>query len=130
MPQKVTHSSSNDVRCSMGVPGLDSILCGGLPKNRLYLVKGDPGVGKTTMAMQFLLEGAGKGEVGLYVTLSETREEIESVASSHGWDLRSIHLYELSRIEQNIREDSESTFFHPSEVELNRTTQALINEVQ
>jgi circadian clock protein KaiC len=114
----------------MGVAGLDVILDGGLPRNRLYLVKGDPGVGKTTLAMQFLLEGASRGEAGLYITLSETKDEIETVARSHDWDLSSIQLYELSRIEATIRADSESTFFHPSEVELNRTTAALIEEVQ
>lgn len=114
----------------MGVPGLDAILHGGLPAKRLYLVQGDPGVGKTTLAMQFLLEGAKRGEPGLYVSLSETRDEIEVVARSHGWDLSGIHLYELSTIEAQIRGDSESTFFHPSEIELNRTVGALIAEVE
>jgi circadian clock protein KaiC len=114
----------------MGVPGLDAVLNGGLPKDRLYLVKGDPGVGKTTMAMQFLLEGVKHHEVGLYVTLSETKEEIESVANSHGWDLKDIHLFELSRVEQSIRGETESTFFHPSEVELNRTMETLLDEVR
>ncbi len=114
----------------MGVPGLDAVLNGGLPARRLYLVQGDPGVGKTTLAMQFLLEGARHGECGLYVTLSETKEEIEVVAKSHGWDLTKIHLYELSAIEEQIRGDSESTFFHPSEVELNRTIGALLAEVE
>ncbi len=114
----------------MGVPGLDAVLGGGLPARRLYLIQGDPGVGKTTLAMQFLMEGARRGESGLYVTLSETKEEIELVATSHGWDLTNIHLYELSTIEAQIRGDSESTFFHPSEVELNRTIGALLAEVE
>lgn len=114
----------------MGVEGLDQVLDGGLPKNRLYLIQGDPGVGKTTLAIQFLLEGARNGEPGLYITLSETKDEIENVAHSHGWDLSQIHLYELSSIEEKIRGESESTFFHPSEVELNRTTDALIAEVK
>ena len=117
-------------RCSTGVPGLDEVLNGGLPSKRLYLIKGDPGVGKTTLAIQFLLEGAQRGELGLYVSLSETKEEIEVVAKSHGWDLTQIHLFELSTIEEQIRGDSESTFFHPSEVELNRTIGALIAEVE
>lgn len=117
-------------RCSMGVPGLDTVLDGGLPARRLYLIQGDPGVGKTTLAMQFLLEGARRGEAGLYVSLSETKDEIEVVARSHGWDLGNINLYELSTIEEQIRGDSESTFFHPSEVELNRTVSALIAEVE
>jgi len=117
-------------RCAMGVEGLDIVLNGGLPTNRLYLIQGDPGVGKTTLAIQFLLEGARHGESCLYISLSETRDEIETVARSHGWDLSGIELYELSRIEENIRADSESTFFHPSEVELNRTTATLIEEVK
>ncbi len=116
-------------RCTMGVDGLDEVLHGGLPTNRMYLIKGDPGVGKTTLAMQFLMEGVRKGEPGLYITLSETKNEIEVVAQSHGWNLEGIHLYELSTIEDKIRGDSESTFFHPSEVELNRVTNALIEEI-
>ena len=114
----------------MGVPGLDDILGGGLPRRRLYLVKGDPGVGKTTLAMQFLQEGVRNEETVLYVSLSETRDEIEVVARSHGWDLSKVNLYELSTIEEKIRGDSESTFFHPSEVELNRTIHALLEEVE
>ncbi len=114
----------------MGVPGLDAVLDGGLPARRLYLIQGEPGVGKTTLAMQFLMEGARRGEAGLYVTLSETKEEIEVVAKSHGWDLTKIHLYELSTIEAQIRGDSESTFFHPSEVELNRMISALLAQVE
>lgn len=87
-------------------------------------------MGKTTLAMQFLMEGARLGEAGLYVSLSETKDEIEVVARSHGWDLDQIHLYELSTIEDQIRGDSESTFFHPSEIELNRTIGALLAEVE
>ncbi|MEZ0386887.1 MAG: ATPase domain-containing protein, partial [Verrucomicrobium sp.] len=120
----------DDERCQMGVEGLDNILNGGLPRNRLYLIKGDPGVGKTTLAIQFLLQGAKQGEKGLYITLSETSQEIMGVANSHGWDLSPIALYELTSIEEKIRNDSESTFFHPSEVELNRTIEALIEEVE
>jgi circadian clock protein KaiC len=124
-------SFSNDLkRCPTGVPGLDAILDGGLPAGRLYLIQGDPGVGKTTMAMQFLMEGARRGEKGLYVSLSETKEEIDVVARSHGWNLDGIQLYELSNIEQQVRGDTESTFFRPSEVELNRTIGALIAEVE
>lgn len=125
-----THTDLMGERCATGVEGLDVILKGGLPKNRLYLVKGDPGVGKTTLAMQFLMEGVRNGETGLYITLSETKDEIMVVAQSHGWDLSDINLYELSTIEEKIRHDTESTFFHPSEVELNRTIAALIDEVK
>jgi circadian clock protein KaiC len=124
-----TPSAAQD-RASTGVEGLNSVLDGGLPRNRLYLVQGSPGVGKTTLAMQFLLEGARAGEAGLYITLSETKEELELVAESHGWDLGLIHLFELAAVERSLRGETESTFFHPSEVELNRTTQTLLDEVE
>jgi circadian clock protein KaiC len=123
-------TAEKDERCTTGVEGLDDVLAGGLPRNRLYLVQGDPGVGKTTLAMQFLLEGAAKGEAGLYITLSETKDEIMAVARSHEWDLSQITLFELSAIEEQIRGQSESTFFHPSEVELNETTEALLGEIR
>ena len=115
----------------MGIEGLDDVLGGGLPRNRIYLVRGDPGVGKTTLALQnFLLKGAKLGETGLYVTLSETREELEAVAESHGWNLETVHLFELSSLEAQLQGEIENTFSHPSEVELNRTTQAMMAEVE
>lgn len=123
-------SNGEKSRCTMGMKGLDDILGGGLPRNRVYLIKGDPGVGKTTLALQFLLEGARLGEGGLYITLSETKEELAMVADSHGWDLGKIHLFELSAVEEKLKGETESTFFHPSEVELNRTTKALLDEVE
>lgn len=123
-------SAESSPRCQMGVPGLDIVLGGGLPLHRLYLLQGEPGVGKTTLGMQFLLEGVRAGEPGLYITLSETKDEIEAVSKSHGWDLTGISLYELSTIEDQIRGDSESTFFRPSEIELNRTITALLAEVE
>ena len=116
--------------CPTGVPGLDDILGGGLPRNRLYLLQGQPGVGKTTIALQFLLDGARVGENGLYITLSETKEELEEVGRSHGWSLEGIHLFELSSLDEQLRGETDSTFFHPSEIELNRTTQALLAEVE
>jgi circadian clock protein KaiC len=114
----------------MGPSGLDEILGGGLPRYRIYLIQGDPGVGKTTLALQFLLEGTRLGEIGLYITLSETKEELEIVAESHGWDLDKIRLFELSTIEESLKGETNTTFFHPSEVELNRTTKALLDEVE
>lgn len=113
-----------------GVPGLDEILCGGLPRNRIYLVSGDPGVGKTTMALQFLLEGVRLKEPGLYITLSETKDELIGVSESHGWSLEHFALFELSAIEQQLKGETENTFFHPSEVELNRTTRVILSEVE
>ncbi len=113
-----------------GIEGLDSVLCGGLPRNRLYLLEGDPGVGKTTLAVQFLLEGARLGERGLYITLSETKDELLSVARSHGWSLNKFAIFELSAIEQQLQSETEHTFFHPSEVELNKTTRILMDQVE
>jgi len=128
MNDQATESRSS--LCTTGVEGLDDILNGGLPRDRIYLIQGDPGVGKTTLALQFLLEGAAKGEKGLYITLSETREELDAVARSHGWDLDLISLYELSAIQSAFENEAETTFFHPSEVELNRTTEALLAEIE
>jgi len=92
-------------RAQTGIEGLDHILVGGLPRNRVYLVQGDPGVGKTTLALQFLLEGIRNGETVLYVTLSETAEELKAVADSHGWDISKVHVYEQLVGEEELRED-------------------------
>jgi circadian clock protein KaiC len=109
-----------------GVPGMDDILRGGFPAGRLLLIEGDPGVGKTTFALQFLLEGARQGERGVYVTLSETREELEMVAKSHGWSLDGVELFELTPPDA-LSGDDQNTLFHPSEVELAETTKAVVN---
>ncbi len=116
-------------RCATGIEGLDDILCGGFPRNRLYLIQGNPGVGKTTLALQFLREGLKRSEPGLYVTLSETEEELRTVASSHGWKLDGIAMLELSAIEDRLAPESQNTLLHPSEVELTQTTQLIFDEV-
>lgn len=113
-----------------GVIGLDIILDGGLPRNRLYLVQGDPGVGKTTLALQFLLEGVRAGEKVLYIALSETRDEILAVAESHGWNLDRLEIFELSALEQQLAQTKQNTLFHPSEVELSKTTKMLLDEIE
>jgi circadian clock protein KaiC len=113
-----------------GVEGLDEILEGGLPPNRVYLVEGEPGTGKTTLALQFLLEGARRGEAGLYVTLSETKEELRAVAELHGWSLDGFDIYELLPSEDSLHPDSQYTIFHPSEIELGETTSAVLKEVE
>lgn len=113
-----------------GIAGLDKILRGGLPENRLYLLLGNPGVGKTTIALQYLLEGARRGETGLYIALSETREEILSVARSHGWPIDQISIFELSALEQQLAQEEQNTVFHPAEIELNKTTQMLLKRIE
>jgi circadian clock protein KaiC len=113
-----------------GVIGLDEILRGGLPANRFYLLRGQPGVGKTTLALQYLLEGVRCGEPALYITLSETKDEVMGVAESHGWDLDKLAIFELSALEQQLAQESQNTIFHPSELELNKTTQALVAEIE
>jgi circadian clock protein KaiC len=117
-------------RLATGSAGLDSVLEGGFPANRLYLVEGDPGTGKTTLALKFLLAGAAQGEPVLYVTLSETKEELESVAASHGWSLDKINIYELIPSEESLKTDSQYTIFHPSEIEMSETTNAVLEQVE
>ncbi|MFL5122584.1 MAG: ATPase domain-containing protein, partial [Microvirga sp.] len=87
-------------RASTGITGLDDVLRGGLLANRVYLVEGAPGAGKTTLALQFLLEGRHLGEAGLYVTLSESEEELRAVATSHHWSLDGIDLFEFASAER------------------------------
>ena len=100
-----------DAVASTGVPGLDYIVRGGLPRNRMYLVQGDPGSGKTTLGLQFLLEGKRRGESGIYISFSETRDEILGVANAHGWSLDGIHLVETTAAEQQLTMDDENTLF-------------------
>lgn len=111
-------------KAATGIAGLDDILRGGFPTGRIMLVEGDPGVGKTTLALQFLLEGAQRGEPSVYVTLSETREELLQVATSHGWSLDGIDIFELTAPEAFTQQE-ENTLFHPSEVELAEMTKAV-----
>jgi circadian clock protein KaiC len=114
----------------MGIPGLDTILDGGLPRDRIYLIEGDPGVGKSTLALQFLLNGVEAGERSLYVTLSETEAEVRQIATSHGWSLDGLSMFELSALEQQLQIDAENTIFRPSEVELTETTRAILAFVE
>ncbi|HLL22318.1 MAG TPA: ATPase domain-containing protein, partial [Kofleriaceae bacterium] len=112
-----------------GISGLDHILGGGFPRDRIYLVQGDPGVGKTTLGLQFLMAGARNGEKCLYITLSETAAEIQDVSESHGWSLEGIEIVELSAVEQSSALE-ENTLFEPSEVELHETTRTLLGHVE
>lgn len=119
-----------DSKCGTGVPGLDDICGGGLPRACMYLVEGTPGVGKTTLAMQFLLEGVKRGERCLYVTLSETRGELETVARSHGWSLGDIELIELADVEQALGGKGKTTLFQASEFELDELMRLLMTKVE
>jgi len=115
---------------STGIAGLDEILSGGLAPSRIYLVEGAPGTGKTTIGLQFLMKGARHGEKVLYLCLSETRDELQEVADSHGWDLSGITIVEPAVSEESLRPDEQSTMFHPSETELTETNQRLLAEVE
>src|SRR5687767_8593119 len=100
-------------RLKTGIVGLDYILKGGLPEHRLHLIEGSPGTGKTTLGLQFLLEGARVGESGLYITLSESREELDAVAASHGWSLEGITIHDLTQSGDSLTDNSRYTVFHP-----------------
>jgi circadian clock protein KaiC len=125
-----TQSIPTNEKCATGVPGLDDVIGGGLPCRRIYLIEGAPGAGKTTLALQFLLTGARKGEKVLYISLSETRDEVEEVARSHGWSLDGVEIVELAAIERQLALEAQNTLFHPSEVELSETTRMLLEAVE
>ena len=118
-----------DERIQTGIAGFDEILNGGLPKGHLYLVEGVPGTGKTTLALQFLLEGIKHGENVIYVTLSESRFELEQVIHSHGWSGNSLQICEMVPTVDDVSPEAQYTVFHPSEVELADTMAAILEQV-
>ena len=124
----VANKAHNEI-VPTGVDGLDDVLGGGLQRRRLCLVEGVPGSGKKTLALQFLLTAVARGEPVLYVTLSETREELCSVALSHGWVLDPISIHEMMPNVGVLDPDEQSTMFHPSEIELAQTTRAILADV-
>jgi circadian clock protein KaiC len=115
---------------STGVAGLDDVLLGGLPRGRLYLVEGDPGSGKTTLGLQFLLQGAQRGEACLFVTLSESEQELRESAASHGWTLDSVRFVDAIPSEESLSTDASYRMYHPSEVELGETVKAVMAEAE
>lgn len=129
MPNLSVDPQSKDKRISTGIQGLDELLTGGLTPNRMYLVEGKPGTGKTTLALQFLMEGRARGEKTLYVTLSETGTELRSVAESHGWSTDGIEVFQLAAAE-NTKPTEQYTLYHPAEVELGETVQAVLDVVE
>ncbi len=125
---------SNEVsavaRSNSGISGLDHILGGGFPAGGLYLIQGNPGLGKTTLAMQFLLAGVRRGEDCLYVTFSETRDELIAVARTHGWALDGIDFLDLSNFAQQLTTEAENTLFDPGDIELHDVTKTLFAETE
>ncbi len=117
-------------RISTGVEGLDDILGGGLEPNRLYLIEGEPGTGKSTLGLQFLLEGVRLGERALYVTLSETTAEVKDVAASHGWTLDGVDVFDLAAAESTLNPKEASVLLHSWEVELGETVKLITDEVE
>ena len=103
--------------------------CAGLDAERLYLVEGEPGTGKTTLALQFLMEGARRGEKGLYVTLSESERELRLVAKRHGFSLDQLSIFELVPPEASLDPERELTLFHPAELELTETSKLIFDRV-
>ena len=115
--------SERQLKARIGSDGLDDILLGGLARNRLFLLEGSPGAGKTTLALQFLMEGAKLGEKGLYITLSETEEELRESAKSHGWTLDdNIDIFELAPPESLLDADQQQSLLYSSDLELGETT--------
>jgi circadian clock protein KaiC len=128
--EMISSSRAQPERAGTGIEGLDQILGGGLPRDRLYLIEGNAGAGKTTLSLQFLQEGVRLGEPVLYVTLSETMEELRAVAASHVWSLEGVSICDLAASEESLKADAQYTLFHPSEVELGETTRMVLDEVE
>ena len=108
----MTNDTVAITQAAFGIQGLDDILAGGLERDRVYLLEGNPGTGKTTAAMSFLMEGARQGETSLYITLSETEDELRGTATSHGWDLSGIDIFELVPPESLLDEQQQQSLLY------------------
>lgn len=122
--------NQEEIRCKTGMKGLDEILGGGLPCHCLYAVQGEPGSGKTTFALQFLLEGVKQKQKVLYITFSETKNEIERVGKSHGWDLSGIDIMDLTMLDKIINPDEQNSLFHPSDIELKQVSDMIMEHIE
>jgi circadian clock protein KaiC len=122
-------ADGNTETVATGVAGLDYLLRGGLPAHRIHLVEGHPGAGKTTLGLQFLLEGLKHGQSCMYITLSESEDELRANAASHGWSLDGIHIQELQAAE-NLRPEEQYTLFHPAEIELGDLARSVFEAVE
>jgi len=127
--QDALRSTPTRVRCGSGCAGLDNILDGGFPRGHFYLVEGEPGTGKTTLALQFMAEGLRNGEKVLYITLSESPADLQSVARVHGIKLDGVQFLELRPSEEDLRPEGQYTVFHPAEIELNDRLLTIVSEV-
>jgi circadian clock protein KaiC len=143
LPWKIYENTTNQMRTptpelnapdlplvATGITGLDDILLGGLPGGQIYLIEGDPGTGKTTLAMQFMQEGMRSGESCLYVTFSESRLQLLSSSRSHGWSMERLQIVEIMPGQNTLEERERYTVFHPTEVEMVGTVRRLIEEVE
>ena len=118
-------------KAKLGIVGFDDVLGGGLARERLYLLEGTPGTGKTTIAMQFLLEGARRGERGLYISLSETEAELRGSAASHGWTIGpEIDVFELIPPESLLDAEQQQSLLYSSDLELGETTRAIFERIE
>ena len=122
--------SSDAAPIPSGVPGMDDILSGGYACNRAHLIEGRPGCGKTTLGLQFLLDGVRQGECCLYITLSESKRELTSVAERHGWSLDGVEIYELVPPELSLDPRQQQSLVHSSDLELGETVQMALAEVE
>ena len=121
----------DNLKAKTGVEGLDDILAGGLRRGRVYLLEGSPGTGKTTIAAQFLFEGAQQGETGLYITLSETEEELRETGKSHGWEFgKPISIFELVPPESLLDEQQQQSLLYSSDLELGETTKRIFEAIE
>jgi len=122
-------SSLDRTRCGSGSAGLDDVIGGGFPRGHIYLLEGEPGTGKTTLALQFVADGLRNGEKVLYITLSESPTDLSAVARTHGLVVDGAHFVEVMPSEEDLRPDGQYSVFHPSEIELNDRLQTIVSEV-